>query len=641
MSTILCGIRIAAVQAACLAAVVFQACVLAEEPQDRRGGLEAVLNLLGKAIARFDADKDGNLSAQERDTLVESLRDAMGEKAGARVADLLKKADADSDGTLTAAEWKAFEAAAAQKAGKTAAAKTTCMVPMSDGAKLATDVYLPEGEGPFPVLLARTPYGKGQGAAGAAPLLAAGIAGVVQDMRGRFDSEGENVPFIGCGWGKYKDGAETVAWIRKQPWCNGKVATWGTSAGGITQNLMAGAAPEGLVAQYIQVAAASMYHHASYVGGAFRKCQVEGWTKANEFGSSIMSTGSVRPYYDDAWRQMDSTTKFSVMNVPAVHLGGWFDTFSQGTIDAFVGRQHFGAEGSKGMQKLVMGPWDHGGWRNRTVGDLRFPGNGIPKAYSLERWIEHHLKGVDNGIMKEPAVTYYVMGDSSDSTAPGNQWRFADDWPVPSTPTEYFFAAGGGLSKDKPIDESIREYTFDPADPCPTIGGCNLTIPRGPRNQNPVESRKDVLVFTTPVLDEPVEVTGRVWAKIRIGSTAVDTDLSVRLCDVYPDGKSYLMAEGMLRLRCRESFEKPVLLTPGAFVDASVDCWSTSIVFNRGHRIRVTVASGNFPRFDVNPGTGKPWESGGEAVKQTNRIVCGGGGASRVVLPVVAQGGRK
>jgi len=521
------------------------------------------------------------------------------------------------------------------------AGKQTVMVPMSDGVKLATDIYPPAGKGPFPVVLTRTPYGRKTG--GAASIGAvAGYVMIVQDMRGRFDSEGENLPFIGCGWADHHDGADTIAWILKQEWCSGKVGTMGGSACGITQNLMAGAAPEGLAAQFIRVAAANLYGDAAYVGGAFRKEQVDGWTKANKFDPKAYLLWQAHPAYDEYWQKFDSTTKFAVMNVPAIHVGGWFDTFAQGTIDEFVGRQYKGAEGAKGRQKLVMGPWDHGGWRLGKQGELVFLDSAAPNAYNELRWFDCLLKGKDNGIMKEPAVAYYAMGDTETPKAPGNQWRYSDVWPIPCTETPCYLLKGGKLSTGKPsaAEPQYEEYTFDPNDPCPTIGGRNLNIKRGPMNQNPIEARKDVLNFTTDPLTEPVEVTGRVLAKVFISPSGFDTDLSVRLCDVYPDGKSYLMADGMLRLRYRGSPAKEELLKPGQLCEAGVDCWSTSIVFNKGHRIRVTVTSSNYPRFDVNPGTGKGWTDLCQRVKQTNRIYCDAEHPSRILLPVVKAGGK-
>jgi len=528
-------------------------------------------------------------------------------------------------------------------AGVAAVGKQTHHVAMSDGVKLATDVHLPPGKGPFPVILSRTPYNKNRGGAGWATRR--GYAVVAQDMRGRFASEGENMPFIGCGWVDHRDGADTVAWVRKQKWCNGKVGTTGGSALGITQNLMAGAEPEGLVCQYITVAAASLYHHATYVGGALRASQVQVWLRNNRFSPKALKMFIDHPTYDAFWHKYDSTRKHSRMTQPAVHCGGWFDTFSQGTVDSFVGRQTRGGPGAKGNQKLVMGPWGHGRRADGRVGELRFPNSRMPAKYSSAAWFDYWLKGKATGVKDAPAVAYYVMGDASAGAAgkaPGNEWRYADAWPVPAKPTPYYFHMGGGLSAIKPGvvagRPSCRTYTFDPARPCPTVGGCNLVLPKGPMNQNKIEGRDDVVTFTTAPLAGPIEVTGNPVARIFISSSAADTDLSVRFCDVYPDGKSYLMAEGMLRLRYRDSLTKPQPLTPGKVYEVTVPCWPTSIVLNKGHRIRVTVTSSNYPRFDVNPGTGRPGGDGGagaKGVKQHNRIYCDGAYPSRIILPVV------
>jgi len=458
-------------------------------------------------------------------------------------------------------------------------------------------------------------------------------------MRGRFASGGDNLPFLGCGWGKYRDGTETVAWILKQRWCNGKIGTTGASAGGITQNLLAGTTPKGLTAQYIQVAAASLYHHASYVGGAMRQSQIYGWLKSNRFDPKAAKLMRAHPRYDDYWHEYDSTRKHAAINVPAVHVGGWFDTFCQGTIDSFVGRQYHGAKGAKGTQKLVMGPWAHG--IGRPTGELRFPDAQPPRKYGVMQWFDHMLKGKPNGADALPSVAYYVMGDTSDTgqKAPGNEWRYADRWPVPATNTAYYLHKSEKLIPTKPTatSDGAAIYTFDPANPCPTRGGRNLNLPAGPMDQAKIEARPDVLNFTTAPLQKPVEVTGRVLAKVYISSSAVDTDLSVRLCDVYPNGKSYLIAEGMLRLRRRQSMSKSVLMTPGKIYEVTVDCWSTSIVFNKDHRIRVSITSSNHPRFDRNPGTGKVWTDGCKFVKQTNRIHCTAKYPSHILLPIVTQ----
>jgi putative CocE/NonD family hydrolase len=264
--------------------------------------------------------------------------------------------------------------------------------------------------------------------------------------------------------------------------------------------------------------------------------------------------------------------------------------------------------------------------------------------YSAIHCFSHYLLGLPNGFDALKPVAYYVMGDTSgDARAnPGNEWRYADAWPIPVKETPLYLRPDARLTREKPPaaegDPALVEYTFDPAKPCPTVGGCNLTLPKGPMNQNRVEQRNDVLTFTTGKLKSPLEVTGHVVAKLFVSSSEADTDLSVRFCDVYPGGASYLMAEGMLRLRYRHGFAKPVPLRPHETVEVTVKLWPTSIVFNKGHRIRVSVTSSNYPRFDVNPGTGKPYRKGGKLVKQINRIYCDGRYPSRVLLPVVPTG---
>ncbi len=586
--------------------------------------------IVNALLERFDADGDRALDAAETARLEAHV--ARRYKGGGVVIlrAVLAAADADRDGRITEAEWKALGERVAGRGGKARprVRPRTYRVAMSDGARLATDVYLPAGKGPWPTVLMRTPYGKARSAA--LWPVEEGCAVVAQDMRGRFTSEGKDIPFVACGWGEHRDGADTVDWIRKQPWSDGKVATLGGSALGITQYLLAGAAPEGLVAQYISVAASSLYHHAGYVGGAFRKSQVAAWLGGNRFDPEAMATFRAHPTYDAYWRRLDATARAAEANCPAVHRGGWFDTFSLGTVEGWRTRQHRGGPGARGRQKLLMGPWTHG----RGTGELTFPDSAAPAGYDASTWLGHWLRGADNGAAGLPPVAYYVLGDTSRPDAPGNEWRFADDWPLPHTPTTWHFRADGGLARARP-DAGVRQYTFDPGDPCPTVGGCNLALPKGPRDQRRIEKRPDVLTFTTAPLPEPVEITGHGTARIFLASSAADTDLSVRLCDVYPSGASYLMAEGMLRLRFRGGFEKPRPLAPGEVVEVEVELWPVSLVLNRGHRLRIDVTSSNHPRFDVNPGTGRPHVPGGKIVRQTNRIHCGGQRPSGVILPVV------
>ncbi len=517
----------------------------------------------------------------------------------------------------------------------------TEMVQMPDGTRLATEIFLPDGQGPWPAVLIRTPYGRFNYHEHAAALIKAGYACVVQDHRGRFDSEGVGIAFGGCGWGEHRDGYETVEWVAGQPWCNEKVATVGGSAMGITQYLLAPTAPPHLVCQVIVVAADSLYHYANYPGGLYRKEQVDEWLRANGFPEENGQLIREHYKYDEWQKQFDAGRDEMVarVRVPALHIGGWFDTFQQGTIDSFVRRQRRGGAGARGNQRLIMGPWPHG-VGVRQAGEVTWPENATMDLWKETlRFLNYWMKGEDDGISREPPVRYYVMGSTAEPGAPGNEWRYAEDWPPASEEVALYLHAGGKLLRDSPHgDEGEAVLTHDPYDPVPSRGGFNLVIPSGPMDQRVIEQRRDVLVWTSPPLEEPVEVAGRVRARIWISSNCLDTDVIVKLCDVYPDGRSMLVTYGGLRLRFREGFEEEKLLELGRVYEVEVDMWSTAYVFNAGHRIRVDIQSSDFPHFDVNPGSGEPIHQHTFVLKAVNRIYMAADKPSHVILPVVAGG---
>ena len=515
--------------------------------------------------------------------------------------------------------------------------KETVMVPMRDGVRLATDIYFPEGDGPFPVILLRSPYDRKLGEGIAQDAARRGYVMVIQNTRGRFGSEGENLPFETDGWGRLRDGEDTVEWIARQPWCNGKIGTWGGSALGITQYLLAGTGTKRVTAQNITVGAPSLYHGVVYWGGVFRKAMIEDWLRISAFSPDALKIWTSHPTYDSYWRERDMTTRFRYTNAPAIHIGGWYDIFAQATIDAFVGMQTRGGPGARGKQKLLMGPWTHGVFQEKA-GELTFPNAKNPPttAHDIWRWFDHYLKGVDNGVDREPAVTYYVMGDVTDRNAPGNEWRTADRWPpVNATPTPFYLHPDRSLSTRKPEEGGTLSYTYDPKDPVPTVGGPRLTLPAGAMDQRKIESRPDVLVFTSEPLREPVEVTGTVKVILWASSDALDTDFAAKLCDVYPDGRSINICEGILRARFREGFSKEKLMQPGTPYRFEIDLWSTSIVFNRGHRIRVHITSSNAPAFDPNPNTGEPFRASERSRPAHNTIYMDAKRPSHILLPVV------
>jgi predicted acyl esterase len=480
---------------------------------------------------------------------------------------------------------------------------TTVMVPMRDGVRLATDCYVPAGPGPFPVILVRTIYGKSGSAAFAQEYLNLGYAVVIQDLRGRFDSEGVNNGFESDGWGPLQDGIDTLAWVRAQPQCNGKVGTVGNSALGISQILNA-AAGGNIDCQLVHVAPCEFYGYVSYMGGVFLKNLVEGWTTSTGIAHTI-DLYKAHPTRDSFWSYYDARSRASQVTAPGLHLGGWFDVFQQGTIDNFTTRQHDGGQGARGNQKLVIGPWGHN--RSSTIGELTFPRSALPTLQPIqEMFIEHWLEGTENGVMNEAPVNYYTMGAVDEAGAPGNEWHAAGDWPpFPTVQRAYRAAAGNVLSSEAAAqDDDALTFTFDPSNPCPTRGGQNLMMAAGPMDQRPVSTRADVLRFATQPLPRPVELTGRVHARLYVSTDAPDTDFTAKFVDIYPDGREMLMLDGIQRVKFRDSDVTPSPLPIGQIGVLEVDLWSISLIVNAGHRIGMQVSSSNYPRFEVNPNNG-------------------------------------
>ncbi len=509
------------------------------------------------------------------------------------------------------------------------------MVPMRDGTKLATDVYLPDGEGPVPAVVARSVYGRGDESF-ALPFTSQAMAFVVQDTRGRGDSEGSDRVFADDGWHLMQDGVDTVNWVRRQPWCSGRVGTWGGSALGVTQIRLA-AAGSPVDFQSIGVAASAFYGELAYQGGVWRKGLCEPWLK-NQGRENVIGVWRSHPYPDAFWHTMDPVPRASYVCAPALHVGGWWDVVQRGTIDNFVSRQERGGPKARGYQKLIIGPWTHGAHRGpRKLGDLELPENYGFDVDGLERRLyRHYLLGEKNGAETEPSIHYYTLGDVNAPKAPGNEWRTADRWPPFETEVMLLYLAGENtLTGTLPDgDESREQFTYDPHDPCPTHGGANLALPAGPFDQREVSRRGDVLRFETQPLDEAVEVTGRVKVRLFVSSDAPDTDFTAKLVDVYPDGREILLLDSIQRVKLRKGSEEPHLLSPGEIGELEIDLWSISIVFARGHRIGLHISSSNYPRFEKNPNTGDDFPSEGELRVARNAVHFGPGHLSALVLPI-------
>lgn len=482
----------------------------------------------------------------------------------------------------------------------------TIMMPMPDGVRLATDIYRPDTDEKVPVILVRTTYGRKGFAKMLLPFLQGKkMALVMQDTRGRHDSEGLSNTFVD----DTADGYEAVEWVAAQPWCDGKIGTGGISALGITQYLLNKKPPEHLSCQHVMAAPESLYHTIVYQGGAVRRSLFYGWVLGQNFPTHVFQLILSQVDYSDMWRQLDLSVDYEKVNVPIMHMTGWYDLYARGNIEAFMNIQQKGGPNARGRQLLVVGPWTHSGFLGidkTQVGELKYPANSDYDPMKVVAWYQECLQGKDKGFISGPAVRYYVMGDTEDKGAPGNEWRASDSWPVPSTPTTFYFHKDGALGVDKPADPAASLSIVDnPADPVPTLGSREHGMERHTVDLRPIEQRPDVLVFTTPPLEKPVEVTGHISAKLFFTTDVVDTDFAVRLTDVYPDGRSMLITDGIVRASHRDGFEKRIPITPGETVEVEVEVWPTSIVFNKGHRIRVDVSGTNFPRFEINHHTGQ------------------------------------
>jgi uncharacterized protein len=515
------------------------------------------------------------------------------------------------------------------------------MIPMRDGQKLSAYLYFPPGNGPWPAVFEQR-YADISGAGtrkAAAKLAEAGYVVAMVNFRGTHESEGTWVGYRALGWGELKDGYDTCEWLATQKWSTGGVGTFGSSQGGYAQNFLAVTQPPHLKCQYMVDTGLSLFQEGYRIGGVTRPKRFEAMDlicRNPVDNRKLVAEWFRHPHYDDYWKQEDCSLHFAEMNVPCFTIGSWFDFMNQGSIASFIGRQHQGGPNSRGQQQLLLGPWLHGRLnKTNKVGELVFPENATwPEYDHMVRWFDHFLKGKDNGVEREPAVRYYVMGATGEASAPGNVWRTAADWPPPHTPTPLFLQASGGLSWTAPTDTfSSSRYVSDPRHPMEIPG----TAFPGAKDARPFEKQAEVRTFTTPPLEQAVEWTGRVRAELYVSSTADDTDFIVRLSDVYPDGRSILIMDYPRRARYREGFDHQALLHHGTAYKLEFDVGWVSQIFNKGHQIRVTIASTGAPLYEPNPQTGdaQTIEFPADAKVATNTIHHSLQWASRIVVPQV------
>ena len=516
------------------------------------------------------------------------------------------------------------------------------MIPMRDGQRLSAYVYLPPGEGPWPVLFEQR-YADIRGTGTrqfAAELSRRGFAVALVNFRGTWLSEGRYMGYRGLNSGGLQDGYDACEWLALRPFSTGRVGTFGSSQAGYAQNFLAVTQPPHLVAQYMVDTGLSLFQEGYRIGGTTRPSRFQAMAavcRNPQDNATLLAEWFQHPHYDDYWRDEDCSLHFDKMNVPCFTIGSWYDFMNQGSIASFTGRQHQGGAESRGRQQLVIGPWLHG-WLNKDsrVGELTYPDNAAwPLLDHMTRWFNHHLRGEENGVESDSPVRYYVMGAVGEAGAPGNEWREAEDFPPPTIATPWYLHGEGKLSLTEPAnDGGATSYTNDPFHPM-EIPGTGFP---GATDARAFESQSEVRTFTSEALAEPVEWTGRVSVELYFSSTARDTDFLVRVSDVYPDGRSILLIDYPWRARYRDGLDHETLVPPGEVCRLAYDVGWLSQVFNRGHRIRVTVSSTGAPLYEPNPQTGAAAtiEFPADAVAAVNTIHHAAPHAARIIAPVAS-----
>ena len=558
-------------------------------------------------------------------------------------------------------------------------------VPMKtrDGVTLYADIYRPRSSDKFPVILMRSPYDKSVGWAvsPAFKIVPRGYVLIIQDVRGRYTSEGEWYPFRH----EQADGYDAVEWAASLPYSNGKVGMMGASYVGATQMLAAIGDPPHLAGIAPNMTASNYHDNWTYQGGAFEQWFDQNWTTQlarntldrfidrntdarvgtqtlplasypvfnfGQLPAEAQLTSLIAPYYedwlshpdyDDYWKQWSIEENFSKIAVPMLQVGGWYDIFADGTLRNYMGaKAHGSTEAARKQQRLLMEIGGHAGF-GRRIGDVDFGSHALENPYvdAILDWYDFLFKGIQNEFATEKPVKLFIMGI--------NEYRQEDDWPPPQAKyVKYFLhSAGkanslrgdGSLSTVAPNSEASDSYVYDPSNPVSTTGGplccAQELIEPGPRDQRSIENRDDVLVYSIGPLAEDLEVTGPVTATLYVNSSAVDTDFTGKLIDVAPDGFAMDVAEGILRMRYRDSREHASLMNPGQTYRITLDLWATSNVFLRGHRLRLEISSSNFPRFDRNPNTGEDIKSARRFVSATNTVFHDAQHPSALVLPVM------
>lgn len=540
---------------------------------------------------------------------------------------------------------------------------------MRDGVLLSADIYRPPVGEAFPVLLLRTIYDNQMPryVEWARRFVQAGFAVVMQDCRGRFDSDGAWEPYIN----ETDDGYDTHEWIGHQPWCNGKIGTFGISYPGFTQTLPATKRSKYLTALapiasqqdnygHIYVDGVLHLHIAMFfinVVGRSMQREARGLLDQDELYNRLPLSTALDdiadiPFYrdvikhytfDDFWKRYSLRNRYGEVAAPALFITGWYDSLLHETLKVFNGWRHKGGSTeARTNTRILIGPWGHQNLGSaEKFGEIEFGADAARDIVAEQiRWYDRRLKGVDNGIDREPPISLFVMGE--------NRWRFENEWPLARTQfTNYYLHShgqaatsngDGWLDIEKPSEEPPDRFIYDPANPVPSWGAQYQNLDRtGPRDRSEIAKRRDVLVYNSRPLATDVEVTGPVTATIYAASSAPDTDFTATLVDVHPDGKAINLCEGIRRARFRESIEMPTSIEPLKIYEYKIDLWDTSNLFKAGHRIRIEISSSNFPRFDRNLNTGAQPGTDTEMAVAHQAIFHNGPNPSHVTLPVIPR----
>jgi putative CocE/NonD family hydrolase len=539
--------------------------------------------------------------------------------------------------------------------------KRDVRIPMRDGVTLSADLYRPRMDQPVPGIVMRTPYGKTgtEHHERSMRWAARGYAVVMGDVRGRGDSEGEFIPYVNDG----VDGYDVIEWLADQPWCDGRIGTSGGSYLGRIQWLTALEKPPHLEAMISIVTPSDPFvewptgvptpHHVCWLyltsGRVMQNVQVIDWERIYWHLPLITmdeQTGRTIPHWkeelahtelDAWWRKIAYQERYAELDLPVLHLSGWYDDEQVGTPLNYMGMKKAG----RNNQKLVMGPWPHQINRSTRLGDLDFGPSSLIDLDDLQcSWFDYWLKGEANGMMEEPPVSIFVMGE--------NVWRQEKDWPLPQTNwTPYYLNSGGKansrfgdgrLTLSSPqADCPADHFQYDPANPVPFITEMTSHQIGGPDDYSAIERRDDVLVYDSGVLEEAIEVTGPIRVRLFAATSSVDTDFTAKLLDVRPSGFAQRLTDGIVRARYREGMERSSLINPHQVYEYEIDCWNTSHLFQKGHRIRLEISSSAFPKYDRNLNTGAPLGQTTEMKVAEQTIYHDAERPSALILPVIPR----